>query len=183
MSRRRGQGERERGMVLMGVLVALALAALLAAQAGQRLADTRQREAEEELLFVGDQYRRAIESYWLQSPGGRRNLPRRVDDLLNDTRFPVPRRHLRKAWADPLEPGRPWGLVRQGEGLVGVYSEAPGTPFRQAGPELGLPGFEGASRYADWRFLAQLGPVPGAGSASSAGAPASPLPPAPRPTR
>jgi hypothetical protein len=169
--------------VLIGVLIGLGLTALLAVHTGQRLADTRQRDNEAELLFVGEQYRQAIMSYWRESPGGVRSWPARLDDLVEDKRFPKPRRHLRKLYADPLSPETPWGLLNQGSAVIGVYSQAPGTPFRQVGFNAKQRGFDSAQRYADWRFLAE---VP-----SPAVAPAKPLPgktptpgaaPAPQPT-
>lgn len=155
-----------RGFVLLAVLVALVLATLGAAEIGQRRVDERRRDAEEELLFVGEQFRTAIESYWRQSPGRARALPTRMADLLQDPRFPQARRHLRKVFLDPLAPGRDWGLVRQGEAIVGVYSQAEGSPFRRSGfTEIqAQAGFETARSYADWRFMARL---PGPNAASS----------------
>lgn len=149
---------RRRGFVLLAVLVALVLAALGAAEVGQRRADERRRMAEEELLFVGEQFRAAIESYWRQSPGRVRALPTRLSDLLQDPRFPQARRHLRKVFLDPLAPGQAWGLVRQGEAIVGVYSRAEGSPFRRSGftDIQAQAGFETAGSYADWRFTARL---------------------------
>lgn len=146
------RGGRQRGFVLVGVLVALALVALGAVHTAQRLADARRREAEEQLLFVGRAYRAAIESYWLSSPGAVKTLPVRPEDLLLDPRFPEPRRHLRQLYADPLDPARPLAFVRQGAALLGVYSQAPGQPFRRTGFLAGESAFEGANRYADWRF-------------------------------
>ena len=59
----------QRGFVLIGLLVALTLAAIAAVQTGQRLADSRRQAMEVELLFVGEQYRSAILSYWGGAPG------------------------------------------------------------------------------------------------------------------
>lgn len=157
--RRRGSGMRcQRGFVLLAVLVALVLAALGAVEIGQRRQDERRRAAEEELLFVGEQFRAAIESYWRQSPGRARALPTRLSDLLQDPRFPQARRHLRKVFLDPMAPGQDWGLVRQGEAIVGVFSRSEGSPFRRSGfTEIQVQaGFETASSYADWRFMARL---------------------------
>lgn len=149
-----------RGFVLLGVLAVLTLAALAAVHVGQRRAEQRQRDAEEELLFVGEQFRAAIEAYWRDSPARARALPRSLDDLLLDPRFPQPRRHLRRLYADPLEPGREWGLVRQGGAIAGVYSQAAGEPFRKVGFREAQAGFENALQYADWRFVARLPVTP-----------------------
>lgn len=167
----RRHGGTQRGFLLLGMLVALALLSLVAVGTGQRLADQRQRENEAELLFVGEQYRLAILSFWRDSPGGVRRWPTRLDELLEDQRFPMPRRHLRRLYPDPLAPDRPWGLVTQGAAILGVYSDAPGVPFRRAGFAPAHASFENASRYADWRFLAEP-PAP-AQPAAGPGRPAS----------
>lgn len=159
--RRAPRSAPRRGFVLIGVLIALALAAMAAVQTGQRLADSRQREDEAELLHVGDQYRSAIESYWRQSPGGVRSLPARLEDLVKDPRFVTPRRHLRKLYADPMSPDTAWGVLKQGNAVVGVFSQSPGAPFRQTGFTEAQKGFDNAQRYADWHFRAEL-PEPAA---------------------
>lgn len=158
---------RRDGFVLLGVLVSLALITLFAAAAGQRLADRRQRDAEAELLFVGEQYRQAIASYWAVSPGGVHTLPTRVEDLLLDSRFPQPRRHLRRPYADPLAPKQPWGLVRSGVAILGVFSQAAGEPFRQSGFDDAERDFEGARSYAGWRFTFRAPNLPPLGGTTS----------------
>ena len=60
-----------------------------------------QREREQELLFVGSQFRNAFMSYYGATPAGRA-LPAFLEDLVEDNRFPVPRRHLRRVYADPM---------------------------------------------------------------------------------
>ncbi|MEQ1686936.1 MAG: type II secretion system protein, partial [Burkholderiaceae bacterium] len=168
------------------MLIVLALTALAAVQTGQRLADARQRENEEELLFVGEQYRQAIQSYWRQSPGALRAWPARLEDLLEDTRFPQARRHLRKLYADPISPETGWGLVTQGNAVIGVYSQAEGLPFRQAGFSEGQLGFADAQRYAEWRFVAAAPAVGASGPPSGSpkpnpSNPGGPKPPPPPP--
>lgn len=148
------QGARhgQRGMLLIGVLVFIALSALTAVQAGPRWFDARQRANEEELLFVGEQYRHAIESYWREAPNAAHKMPTSVDDLIFDKRFPFPKRHLRKEFRDPLAPQQALVEIRDGGVLIGVFSTAEGTPFRQAG-FLGVQKtFNGAQHYADWKF-------------------------------
>jgi type II secretory pathway pseudopilin PulG len=84
------------GLLFFVVIVTFALSGL--ATAWHTMA---QREREAELLFVGEQFRRAIESYFLQSPG-RSKLPASLDDLLLDERHPVTKRHLRRLYRDPM---------------------------------------------------------------------------------
>jgi type II secretory pathway pseudopilin PulG len=173
---------QQRGFVLIGILIVLSLAALAAVQSGQHLSDTRQRANEEDLLYVGEQYRQAIESYWRQSPNGLRSLPARLDDLVLDPRFPQPRRHLRKLYVDPIAPEVPWGVIMLGKAVVGVYSQAEGVPFRQAGFSDVQVGFDNAQRYADWRFnftVPAPAQAPGGKPAPNPSNPRAPATPAP----
>ena len=105
------------------------------------------------LLDVGDQYRRAIESYWRSSPGTVRSLPTRLEDLVNDMRFPQPRRHLRKLYPDPVQPEVPWALVKRGNQIIGVSSQSDAAPLRRTGFPPGLEAFTGVGQYSGWRFL------------------------------
>ena len=147
-------------MLLLGVLVFMAVASMMLAGASQRWADTRQRDAEEELLYVGQQYRKAIESYYLRSPGRLRQFPLRLQDLVQDPRFPQPVRHIRRLWPDPVAPDKEWGLIMQSGAIVGVYSQSTGQPFRSANFDPALPQtFSKAKTYKDWRFVAGYGVV------------------------
>lgn len=172
------KGRRHAGMLLIGALVLLSLTAMTAVHTGQRWFDARQREAEEELLFVGEQYRLAIESYWREAPYTVNALPRSIDDLLADDRFPFPRRHLRKAFRDPLAPHQPLVEIRDGPHLIGVHSGAPGTPFRQAGFDPAHAAFNGARSYADWKFVYAPPAAPSPQRGKRPVAPGSPIAPA-----
>ncbi len=168
-----------RGAVLLGFLVLLAASGWTVARWGQAAADERQREAEAELLWVGQQYRQAIESYYNATPGGVKKLPVRVEDLLEDKRFPTSRRHLRQAYGDPLRPGEPLQLIIRAEQLVGVRSPAQGLPFRRTGFPNGLEKFSEAGSYAEWEFVANvrgLGNLPGAPGTPASGATAASAP-------
>jgi type II secretory pathway pseudopilin PulG len=144
---------RSRGAVLMGLVVMLALLGLASARVAESATTARQRELEAELLFVGQQYRQALESYYRASPGPVKHLPATLEDLLRDPRFPQPVRHLRRLYLDPMQQEVPWGIVRRGNQIVGLYSQSDRTPLRRSGFAAGLGSFEGASHYAEWRFL------------------------------
>ena len=116
-----------------------------------------QREKEEQLLFVGDQYRRAIASYYNTiPPGSARALPSSLEVLLNDQRFPTPVQHLRRMYEDPMTGTKDWGLVSQGGGISGVYSPSEKSPFKTAGFAPMYRSFEGKTAYADWKFVVKL---------------------------
>jgi type II secretory pathway pseudopilin PulG len=154
---------RARGVVLLGLMAFLAIAGLLTVHFAESVAAARQREREAQLLWVGQQYRAALESYWRATPGPVKHLPVTLEELVRDSRFPNPVRHLRRIYPDPLQPDVPWGLMRRGNQIIGVYSQSDATPMRRTGFAAGLEAFEGATQYAAWRFLfvprAAAGPV------------------------
>lgn len=144
------------GLVLLGVLLLLSLAALSALVAGEVWAAAVQREREEQLLFVGEQYRRAIESYYRATPGRVKTLPNSLSVLLEDDRFPMPVRHLRRLYPDPLDERAEWGLVKIDSGIAGVYPSSTLTPLKRRGFPVRYAHFEDAKEYKQWRFVVQV---------------------------
>lgn len=153
-----------RGLVLLAVLMLLVLVGLGALAGGEVWATALQREREAELLFVGDQYRRAIESYWRASPTPVKTLPTSLQQLVEDDRFPMPVRHLRRLYPDPITGSADWGLVTIGNGIAGVYSRSRSAPLKQSGFPPRYLEFERAGRYDEWRFVFHPArpPLPGA---------------------
>lgn len=149
--RRRGAGQRGFGYLL--VLFTLAAMGLLLAGAGQVWHTSAQREKEVELLFIGQQFRQAIASYYALAPDAAKQYPAKLEDLLEDKRFPMPRRHLRQLYRDPMTGRAQWGLVKAGDGIVGVHSLSDGSPLKTAfeGRDAAL---AGSSRYDQWVFSA-----------------------------
>jgi len=141
----------QHGFAYLLVLFAIAALGLGLAGAGQVWHTSVQREKETELLFMGNQFRQAIGSYYRQSPGAMKQLPARLEDLLEDTRFAVPRRHLRKLYRDPMTGGFEWGLVKSGDRIVGVHSVSPNRAFRIVFPARDA-AFQEATRYEQWIF-------------------------------
>lgn len=147
---------RPRGVVLLALLFVLVLAEIAAMAALQVSSTTRQREQELELLFVGDQYRQAITHYYFAAPRGQgRLLPARLEDLLDDHRFPLPVQHLRRLYADPITGSTDWGLVKQGDRIIGIHSLSNAQPRKQAGFDASHSAFTGKSTYQDWVFSFQ----------------------------
>lgn len=144
---------RTRGVMLLALLIGLVLSgiALMAAVDVWTLA--RQREREQQLLFVGDQYRQAIQRYWFAAPSGSpRVLPASLEALLEDERYPMPVRHLRRLYPDPITGKSEWGALRQGDRIAGVYSLSEAPPLKQAGFAPAYEIFNGKTRYRDWEF-------------------------------
>jgi hypothetical protein len=132
----------------------------------------QKRDKEEELLFVGDQMRRALALYAAGTPGGQRN-PKSLEDLLKDPRYPVPRRYLRRIYPDPMT-GRPeWGLVKgAGDGIVGVYSLSEDEPLKKTEFRRIDQSFEGKTKYSEWVFLPRTAQRAAAVAPGGSGSPA-----------
>ena len=150
----------QRGFTYLWLLAAVAVLAIGMAVAGPMWALQAQRAREAQLIRVGAAYATAIERYYRASSGGVRQLPRSVDDLLLDGRFPTPVRHLREAYTDPLQPGVPLELLRSPSGGIrGIASTSPEAPVRQTAWSDGhhtLPAATPSTRYRDWQFLAHI---------------------------
>ena len=146
---------KQRGFTLLGLLFLVAGLGVSLAALGTVWQNVNQREKEAELLFVGDQYRRALLSYYRQAPGGDQHYPKKLGDLLRDPRFPNTVRHLRRLQPDPVT-GGDFILVRDPEGgIKGLHSAAVAAPKKTAGFAPEYARFEGATHYSDWVFLAE----------------------------
>lgn len=145
----------QRGFTYLGLLFAIAFIGLLTATAGQVWISAAQSEREEDLLFVGREFARAIAAYHAATPGDAKHYPLQLEDLLEDRRGPVMLRHLRKIYVDPMTGRADWGLIKGGAAIVGVHSLSDGKPRRRANFGEGENGFAGAATYRDWRFVPQ----------------------------
>jgi type II secretory pathway pseudopilin PulG len=158
-------GRRQRGFTLAAVLLLTAVLGAGMAAYGELASHARQREKEQELLFVGNQFRQAIAAYYERTPGVAKRFPQKLEDLLQDQRYPAPRRHLRRIYADPITGKREWGLVQAPEGgIMGVYSLSEAQPIKTGNfaPRDRTLGEVG--RYSDWSF-SYVPPVPPAAAA------------------
>jgi type II secretory pathway pseudopilin PulG len=162
VSGKRKPARNQRGFAYLGVLFAVALVGVSLAATGTLWQLEQRRERERELLFVGHQFRSAVESYYRQTPGPIKAYPRRLDDLLRDTRYPNTVRHLRRLYRDPMTGEARWGLVRAADGGInGVYSLSDGAPIKVANFGARDHGFGGKAQYSDWRFIFIPGYMPG----------------------
>lgn len=172
---------RPSGFTYIGLLLAVALLSAGLAGIGQVWHTTVQRAKEAELQFVGEEFRRAIKLYYDSTPGGDKQLPRSLEDLLRDQRYPGVRRYLRKVYVDPMIGKAEWGLIKVRDGIVGVHSLSEGVPFKSGGAQAGAPR---RTTYADWKFIAEIAlppaePVVQKGPAAAAPAPVPQTPQAP----
>jgi type II secretory pathway pseudopilin PulG len=144
---------RQAGLTYLAILFAIAILGSGLALAGTVWHTAQQRDKEAELLFIGAQFRRALASYYHQSPGVRR-FPGQLADLVKDPRFPNIKRHLRHLYVDPMTGQPVWAVVRNAEGgIIGVRSLSEQTPIKQHFADGPDKQFSGKTRYADWVFV------------------------------
>ncbi len=165
-------GGGQRGFTYIALLLLVALHGAVLAAAGTMWHIAQKREKERELLFVGDQMRRAIRSYAASGPGVAGQLPRSLDDLLRDPRMPGVKRHLRRVFVDPMTGTTDWGLVMtpDGNAIVGVYSRSEDSPLKTGNFPADDADFASASMYSDWKFLYRPAGRPPAAPPGGAGA-------------
>jgi len=145
---------RARGFTYIWMLFAVALAGIALAGAGLVWRTEAWRDKEKELMFVGDQFRQAIGSYYESTPGIPKRYPDTLEKLLVDDRFPMVKRHLRKIFFDPMTGSAEWGLVRQpGIGITGVYSLSVQKPIKRDNFPERYDSFSEAASYKDWKFV------------------------------
>lgn len=151
-ARMRTGKRRQQGFSYLLVLLLIGLIGLGLAAAGSVWRTESQREREAELLFIGAQYRQAIQQFYQREPD-RPRFPQSLDELLEDPRGPQPARHLRKRWRDPF--GGELQLIRMpdGQGIAGVHSGSALRPLKQTGFPPGLETLEQAASLRDWHFV------------------------------
>jgi type II secretory pathway pseudopilin PulG len=158
-----GRPGRQPGFTYLGLLFAMAVAGIALAGTGVLWQMEGRREKEKELLFNGEEYRRAIGSYYDKSPGSEKQYPASLEDLLLDKRFPNPVRHLRRLYRDPMVADGQWSLIRQQGRVAGVASKSADKPIKRAGFTPEQQGFDTAGSYSEWHFISSgsnLGQAP-----------------------
>jgi type II secretory pathway pseudopilin PulG len=144
---------RQSGFTYIGLLILIAIMGVTLAGTGTIWRTTQQRFKENQLLFVGNQFSKAITAYYLNSPGGVHQFPKTLEDLLQDKRYPTPVRYLRKIFPDPITGSTKWGLIKGADGnIVGVYSLSTLAPIKTANFARGNEGFANKKRYSEWQF-------------------------------
>ena len=146
-------GRGQQGFTYLGLMLFIAIAGLGLGVTGTLWQKEIQREKERELLFIGEQYRQAIKSYYENTPSGIKQFPLKLEDMLKDARFPETKRHLRKLYPNPLDPAQPWSLLREQGRIIGVYADSGKVPLQKVFKEEGKRGFSDAKAYRDWQFL------------------------------
>jgi len=144
---------RAAGFTYLGVLLLVAIMGFGLAAFGELHSHAAQRQKEEELLFIGAQFRDAIASYYNKSPGTKA-YPKKLEDLIEDKRFPMPQHHLRRVYRDPMTESIDWGVVETPDkaGIMGVHSRSEEAPIKTGNFNAAEASFEDAENYSKWTF-------------------------------
>jgi len=156
--------ERSPGFAYIALLAAIVIIGISLGAAAKYWSNMSLRDKEQELLYRGDQYRKAIEHYSYAVPG-RTEFPQNLEDLLQDNRSAVPRHHLRRKYKDPIT-GEDFVEIRDqvSRRIIGVNSPSDKEPLKKSNFPNDYKDFEGKKKYNEWKFvyLSPLGPlVPG----------------------
>ena len=146
-------GSAQRGFTLLGMLIVVGVMGAGLAAYGELASHAAQREKEKQLLFVGNQFRQAIGSYYERTPGPAKLFPQSLEDLIEDKRHPMPQRHLRRIYADPITGKPDWGVIPGPDGgIMGVHSRSEERPLKTGGFAFRDSTFAETGRYSDWTF-------------------------------
>lgn len=144
----------QNGVILIGVLVAVTVLGLMSMIAGSSWTTIMKRAKEQELLWRGNQYRQAIESYYKMAHGGTQaQLPSSLENLVKDPRSVGTVRHLRKLFPDPIT-GQDWVLIKGPAGRIkGVRSSSTLEPLKMDNFSEENKDFAGKLTYSEWQFV------------------------------
>jgi type II secretory pathway pseudopilin PulG len=171
----------DRGFIMVALLIGMAVTAVWMSAMLPAWRQQAQRQREDDLIFRGEQYARAVALYAVKNNGA---LPATIDDL-------VQQRYLRKKWKDPITgedfqllggaatsgqagagqvtAGSPGAAAQTGGqvsgGISGVYSGSTDTSIRI---------YNGAQQYNQWIFqyqtaLQRMGQTAGPGAGRGGG--------------
>lgn len=152
-AQRRAPRSKVRGFSYIGIMMTLVIAAIGMQGAAVMWQQQTQRAHEALLLEVGEAYRLAIGRYYESTPQPVKQYPGTLGELVEDKRFPVVKRHLRKVYADPFFPTQGMAVIIRNGRIVGVHSQSLPTPIRSAGYQEFQSSFKDAKRYREWQFI------------------------------
>ncbi|MFZ6646006.1 type II secretion system protein [Undibacterium sp. TJN25] len=149
------------GFTYLALLIFLAIIALSSTAILQLGIIIQRRDAEDELLAIGIEFRNALISYAAVSPAGYATAPPDLQDLVKDMRFAIPKRHLRKVYIDTITGKQGWGIVMTTDkkGILGIHSLSERHPIKIANFPQELRGFENKTSYSNWVFSAYGLPI------------------------
>lgn len=151
---RTGSARPQRGFTYLGLMLIVASMGAVLAATAQVWSTVVKREKERELLFIGEEFRKALKGFAAAARNVNERAPRTLDELIKDPRYPDTRRYLRKLYLDPMTGKREWGLQKDTRGgIVGVFSLSDAKPLKVADFSSPDRDFEGKTKYSEWIFV------------------------------
>ena len=145
---------KDAGFTYLALLFLVAVMGTVLAATGVMWSTAHQRNKERELLFIGNEFRKAIASYYERTPGTVKRYPKSFNDLLLDNRQLSTVRHLRRVYSDPMTSQVEWGIVRAPDGgIMGIYSLSAGATLKQSNFREKDNAFAAAKNYTEWKFV------------------------------
>lgn len=145
-----GKWNEQRGFSYVIVLVAIVVVTISAQVVTPAVSRIIRSDKEQELLFRGQAYLKAIESYYRSVPQNPA-YPRHLSDLEKDPRFLL-KRHIRQLYSEPF--AEEWRLLTNSDGkIVGVASSSLHTPIKSDNFPIEFSAFTATEHYADWEFI------------------------------
>jgi type II secretory pathway pseudopilin PulG len=156
------------GFTYIAVLFVVVVMGIMLGMAGQTWRMIMKREREEELIWRGMQYVRAIDRW--NNPKSHVKTPlKELKDLLKDPRSLANVRYLPRLYDDPLTGKEFVPITDPALGVIGVRSASDDPPLRQKNLEdkidfsldsatskpvlkQMLKGFDGKTKYSEWEF-------------------------------
>jgi type II secretory pathway pseudopilin PulG len=162
---------RSAGFTYITVIVMVVIMGIMLGAVGQVWKTVMQRDREEELLFRGLMYKRAITQWYTPAASTKQPLPlTKLEDLVKDPTSLEKKRYLPRLYADPMT-GKEWGVVKdQTGGIIGVVSTSTDDAFKTTKFPEELKELEGKKKYSEWQFVyTKQQTQPGTGGSGSTG--------------
>jgi len=145
---------KHKGFAYMSLLVVISASLIALSVALPDKYQQAKREREAQLLFVGQQYVRAIKLFYENPLVSIKRYPETFEELLVDNRTAKPLHHLRKLYPDPMTGTYDWGLVKNTENqIMGVYSLSRNKPLRTDFTSFPSVVVVGGEEYEDIKFV------------------------------
>jgi len=162
------RGSKAAGFTYLALMISVAIISIVSAAAAALGSIAQRRSAEEELLFVGMQFRAALKSYYEMTPAGGNPYPISLQALLKDPRYPNVVRHLRKVYVDPITGRADWLLLTAPGGeIMGISSRSTRHPIKIAQFSEPFETFVDKKSYTDWVFYYRMSPIVAPSGASA----------------
>lgn len=162
---------KQTGFTYIALLISVAILGAVLASLGTIWQVMNQREHEKDLLYIGNQFRNALNHYFQTN----NRYPTKLEELVEDQKALNVNRHVRKIFFDPMTGKTDWGTVKlPDKQIVGIYSLSQETPLKTAGFPITYDNFKDKKKYSEWVFLANgqsLVPTPNSPSSGPFGLP------------